>query len=262
MIKTFLTEVGDLVPRTIWKYEDVGSSRTAKLESKALFGSDTSFSTPKPERLIERILRIASNEGDVVLDCFAGSGTTPAVAHKLRRRWIAIERQARTITDYALPRLNAAVSGSDTGGITRDVDWHGGGGLRHMRVAPSMFEQDQGLVFLADWMTNGALAEATAAQLGFTYEIDPPFAGRKGRTRLAVLNGLVNESVVRLLVGGLPDSERLVVCGTAIDTEARSVLRDLRPGSTMRKIPSALLSQYRDDLKAARRPVENEEPGQ
>jgi adenine-specific DNA-methyltransferase len=110
-----------------------------------------------------------------------------------------------------------------------------------------MFETDGGLVFLADWMTNGTLAEATAAQLGFAYDADPPFAGRKGRTRLAVLDGVVNESVVRLVVSALQERERVVICGTGIDTEARPILRELRPGSTLRKIPAALLDQYRSN---------------
>jgi adenine-specific DNA-methyltransferase len=123
--------------------------------------------------------------------------------------------------------------------------WQGGGGFRILDVSSSMFETDGGLVFLADWMTNGTLAEATAAQLGFTYEADAPFSGRKGRTRLAVVDGVVNESVVQLIVGALPERERVVICGTGIDTEARPILRGLRPGSTLRKIPAALLDEYR-----------------
>ena len=112
-------------------------------------------------------------------------------------------------------------------------------------VAASMFEADEGLVFLADWTTNGALSEATAAQLGFAYEESPPFSGRKGRTRLAVVDGVVNQSVAEVLVSALPDEEKVVICGTGIDTDARPVLRKLRPGSTLRKIPAALLDEYR-----------------
>lgn len=108
-----------------------------------------------------------------------------------------------------------------------------------------MFEADGGLVFLADAMTNGRLAEATGAQLGFTFEPQPPFAGRKGRTRLAVIDGVVNEDVVRILVSALGYGERVVICGTGIDPDARSVLRELRPGSSLRKIPAALLAEYR-----------------
>jgi adenine-specific DNA-methyltransferase len=131
-----------------------------------------------------------------------------------------------------------------------------------LNVAASMFEADAGLVFLGESMTNGRLAEGTAAQLGFEYEADPPFAGRKGRTRLAVVDGVVNEAVVRLIVSALGERERVVVCGTGIDTDARPVLRELRPGSTLRKIPAALLDEYRSsrqlrlDLTGAGGPVE------
>jgi adenine-specific DNA-methyltransferase len=131
--------------------------------------------------------------------------------------------------------------------VTESTGWTGGGGFRFVEVSASMFEADEGLVFLAHGLTNGALAEATAAQLGFEYDEDPPFAGRKGRSRLAVIDGLVNESVVHLLVSALPERERVVICGTAIDPAARVVLRDLRAGSTLRKIPAALLEEYRSD---------------
>jgi adenine-specific DNA-methyltransferase len=161
------------------------------------------------------------------------------------RRWVAIEREPSTIDEFARPRLARVVGGQDPGGITELASWTGGGGFHFVEVAPSMFEANGGLVFLADWMSNGVLAEATAAQLGFTYEADAPFSGRKGRTRLAVVDGVVNEAVVRLIVSALPEKERVVVCGTGIDTDARPVLRDLRPGSTLRKIPAALLDEYR-----------------
>jgi adenine-specific DNA-methyltransferase len=158
---------------------------------------------------------------------------------------VGIEREAATIETYALPRLRNVAAGRDAGPVTEAMGWEGGGGFRLLDVAPSMFEADAGLVFLAEGLTNGGLAEATAAQLGFEYEADPPFAGRKGRTRLAVVDGVVNEAVVRLVVGALPERERVVVCGTGIDTDARPVLRELRPGSTLRKIPAALLDEYR-----------------
>jgi hypothetical protein len=305
-LKRYLDKISQTTaPRTLWFNSEVGHNRTAKAEMNNLFPGVSVFATPKPERLLQRILQIGTNPGDVVLDCFLGSGTTAAVAHKMNRRWVGIERETATVETYALPRLTKVVAGDDPGGITSvespvgddlpegvkavdaraaakaldalykagalddvsDLDdstvaslvralraadktttettWHGGGGFRVLDVAPSMFVADGGLVFLADWMTNGALAEATAAQLGFTYENDPPFSGRKGKTRLAVVDGVVNESVVRLVVGALPERERVVVCGTGIDTDARPILRELRPGSTLRKIPAALLDEYR-----------------
>lgn len=95
-----------------------------------------------------------------------------------------------------------------------------------------MFEADGGMVFLSDAMTDGRLAEATAAQLGFDYEVESPFVGRKGRARLAVIDGVVNEGVIKLLVIALSEGERVVVCGTGIDPDARGLLKELAPGST------------------------------
>ena len=248
-LKRFRTEVAGIVPMTWWPFTECGSTRNAKDEQKRIFPGVPPFATPKPEKLMERIIHIASNRGDIVLDAFVGSGTTAAVAHKMGRRWVAIEREAATIETYAYPRLIGVVAGADAGAATDLTGWTGGSGFRTLNVAPSMFEAEQGLVFLADWMTNGQLSEATAAQLGYEYDSDPPFSGRKGRTRLAVVDGVVNESVVRLVVNALPERERVVVCGTAIDTDARPILRGLRPGSTLRKIPAALLTEYRSSAQ-------------
>lgn len=245
MVIRYLDEDEGLVPGTWWPSVEAGHSGEAKREILALFPGQEAFQTPKPERLMHRIIHIASSPGDIVLDCFLGSGTTAAVAHKMARRWIGVELAPETIADFALPRLTKVVEGKEPGGVTEEMSWKGGAGFRVLEVAPSMFEADEGLVFLAEWMTNGNLAEATAAQFGFDYEADPPFSGRKGRTRLAVVDGVVNESVVRLLVNALPEGQRAVVCGTGIDTEARPVLRELRPGSTLRKIPAALLDEFR-----------------
>jgi adenine-specific DNA-methyltransferase len=233
---------------TLWRNDEVGHNREAKSHLKTMFPIEP-FDTPKPERLLHRIIDISTKPGDIVLDCFLGSGTTAAVAHKMERRWIGVEWSSQTVEKYALPRLEIVVNGNDPGGVTETVNWKGGGGFRVFDVSGSMFEADGGLVFLAEGMTNGELAEATAAQLGFEYEPDPPFAGRKGRSRLAVVDGVVNDAVVRLLTSALVESDRVVICGTGIDPEARAVLRELRPGSTLRKIPGALLSEYRSSRR-------------
>ena len=249
MVKRFIKDDPGIVPNTWWSHEETGHTSEAKREILTMFPDVEAFATPKPERLMERIIEIGSDQGEIVLDCFLGSGTTAAVAHKMGRRWVGIEYSPETLDVFTVPRLTKIVDGEDPGGITASTEWRGGGGFQVLEVSPSMFAVDQGLVFLAEWMTNGKLAEATAAQLGFEYESEPPFSGRKGRSRLAVVDGVVNESVVRLLVSALPDGERVVVCGTGIDTDARPVLRDLRPGSTLRKIPAALL----DEFKSSRR---------
>ena len=245
--KVYLAEAREgVLARTWWPYSEVGGSQDAKQQIKRLFPDVEPFATPKPERLIERILRVGTNPDDVVLDCFVGSGTTAAVAHKMGRRWIGVEWSSATLDAYTIPRLTEVVEGADPTGITESVSWCGGGGFRILDVAPSMFEEDGGVVMLAEWATNGRLAEATAAQLRYAFEPDAPFSGRRGRARLAVVDGLVNEGVVRVLASALPDGERVVVAGTAVDPDAGAALRALRPGSSVRKIPASILQDYRE----------------
>ena len=117
--KTYLSGKPGKVPEDIWFYTEVGSNDEAKNEIKELFHGETPFSTPKPERLLERIIHIATNPGDLVLDCFAGSGTTAAVAQKMGRRWITCELLEKTFHQYTLPRLKKIVMDEDAGGITR-----------------------------------------------------------------------------------------------------------------------------------------------
>ncbi|MDD7586977.1 MAG: site-specific DNA-methyltransferase [Corynebacterium glucuronolyticum] len=119
-IKRFLSEVqGGLVPKTLWGQEEVASNDLAKKEIQALLPADSPFSTPKPERLLERIIHIGSNPGDIVLDVFAGSGTTAAVAQKMGRRWVTCELVEDTFNRFTRPRLEKVVNDQDPGGITR-----------------------------------------------------------------------------------------------------------------------------------------------
>jgi adenine-specific DNA-methyltransferase len=244
--KIYLSEAREgVLARTWWPYKDVGGNQTAKKEIKALFPTIEPFATPKPERLMQRIIHIASNPGDVVLDCFAGSGTTAAVAQKMGRRWITVEWSDEIVETFTLPRLEKVVAGDDPGGVTEQTEWKEGGGLRVLEVAPSMFAEVDGRVWLSEWAVDGELGEATAAQLGFEFEPDPPFAGRKGRTRLAVVDGLVSPNVVELLAGAMGSDEKLVLCGTAVDPAATDLLRELSRGSRTRKIPASILAEYR-----------------
>ena len=139
-IKRFLSEVKQgITPQTLWSYEDVGHTQIAKKEILSLFGKDV-FLTPKPEGLIERILHIASNPDDLVLDSFLGSGTTAAVAHKIGRRWIGIEMGDHAVSHCA-PRLNKVIAG-EQGGISESAGWTGGGGFRFYRLGPPTFAAD------------------------------------------------------------------------------------------------------------------------
>ncbi len=241
--KIFLSEAPPRVVTTVWDVKEVGGNRQSKAEIKKLFPGTEPFATPKPERLLERIIHISTDPGDLVLDCFAGSGTTAAVAHKMGRRWITSERESETVATFTRPRLKMVVKGEDPGGITEAVKWKGGGGFRHLRVGPSMFDLDAetGDVYLTEWATNGAFSEAVAAQLGFERVDEPPFCGRKGRTRLAVLDGVVGEAEAEFLVAALDERERVVVVGQAFTEEAEPTLRRLSPGSKVRHAPHDLL---------------------
>jgi adenine-specific DNA-methyltransferase len=236
-------------PETIWPHTDVGSNRTSANEVKKLL-SGRAFATPKPEALLARIIHIATEPGEIVIDCFAGSGTTAAVAHKMSRRWVTVEWSRDTLENFTGPRLEKVVAGEDPGGVTEDTDWQGGGGFRVLDVAPSMFEVYDGQILLADWAVDSALSEATAAQFGFAYDRDlVPFAGRKGRVRLAVVDGLANEAVAQLLLDQLPEEEKLCLCATMLDPGVREVVRARRRGSTVRKIPESILADYRRDRR-------------
>jgi adenine-specific DNA-methyltransferase len=138
-VKKFLSEVqAGLVPSTLWQHQEVGTNGKAKAELVALFPGETPFSTPKPEALLQRILHIATNPGDLVLDSFLGSGTTAAVAHKMGRRWIGIEMGEHAAT-HCLPRLQKVIAG-EPGGISQAVGWQGGGGFRFARLGAPIFD--------------------------------------------------------------------------------------------------------------------------
>ncbi|MEY4537568.1 MAG: hypothetical protein RL171_1719, partial [Pseudomonadota bacterium] len=136
-IKKFLEGSGDIVPRSVWSYDETGHNQEAMLEGLALFG-ETRFGTPKPERLLERVMRVATKEGDLVLDSFLGSGTTAAVAHKMGRRWIGIEMGEHAAT-HCLPRLQKVLDG-EQGGISKAVNWTGGGAFRFLRLGDTVFD--------------------------------------------------------------------------------------------------------------------------
>lgn len=126
-LKLFPQDVRGLVPFSLWTPDQVGTNDDAKRHLMSLLPDGLTFQTPKPETLLERIIHIGSDPGDIVLDCFAGSGTTAATAHKMGRRWVAVERLPEVVADVTLPRLRKVIEGSDPGGITSRVGWEGGG---------------------------------------------------------------------------------------------------------------------------------------
>ncbi|TKJ35895.1 DNA methyltransferase [Blastococcus sp. CCUG 61487] len=256
IVKRYLSEVqGGVVPRSLWLASEVGSNMTAKRDHlRKMFPDLPAFATPKPEGLLERVIHIATDPGDIVLDCFAGSGTTAAVAHKMGRRWVTSELSATNLANYTRPRLEKVVNNEDPRGITASIGWQGGGGFRVMEIGSSMFETDEdGGILLAEWATNGAFAEAVCAQLGYERlgAESRPFSGRKGRMRLAVVDGVAGDAEVDFLVSHLADGERLTLVAKAATEDAQDRLRTLSPGSRLRTAPRDLL-RVRSHGKAAR----------
>lgn len=177
--KIYLSEQNNRVPETIWFGEEVGTSREANSENKELF-PENPFSTPKPERLIERVLTLGSKEGDLVLDSFLGSGTTAAVAHKMGRQWIGIELGEHAYT-HCLPRLQKVVDGSDQGGISKAVNWKGGGGFKFYELASSLIVKDShGKDIISKEYNGDMLAEAMCKLMGYKYSPDKEIFWKQG----------------------------------------------------------------------------------
>jgi adenine-specific DNA-methyltransferase len=178
--KIFLSEVKQgVVPQTFWSYEDVGHTQDAKKETVVLFGTDV-FGTPKPERLLQRILQIATKPGDLVLDSFLGSGTTAAVAHKMGRRYIGIEMGDHAVTHCA-PRLQKVIDG-EQGGISAAVNWQGGGGYRFYRLGEAIFDDDGRI--------NKNIRFATLAAHVWFSETKSPMTGKADTPLLGIHNGI------------------------------------------------------------------------
>ncbi len=245
----FLDEVEGMVPWTWWPHEEVGHTDEARKEIHELFGKEEAFLTPKPERLISRILQIASNRGDLVLDSFAGSGTTGAVAHKMGRRWIMIELGEHCHT-HIIPRLRKVIDGEDPGGITEAVKWKGGGGFRYYRLAPSLMEQDRWGNWVVSKEYNAAmLAEAVAKLEGFRYAPSEERWWQQGQSTERDFLYVTTQTLTKAQLDQLseevgPERSLLVCCG-AFKGKASQW-----PNLTLKKIPQAVLSKCewgRDD---------------
>ncbi len=168
--KTFLCELTNtgVTSLTLWLHEEVGHNHEAKEEVRAFNPTDV-FATPKPERLLERIIHIASDPGDWVLDSFAGSGTTGAVAHKMGRQWLMVELGEHCHT-HIIPRLKMVIDGSDPNGVTKKRRWKGGGGFRYYRLAPSLLKKDKHDNWvISEEFNPEMLAEACCKLEGFEY---------------------------------------------------------------------------------------------
>lgn len=190
----YLSEVDGVAPWTWWPSDEVGHTDESKKEIHALFGKRDAFDTPKPERLVERILHIASNEGDLILDSFLGSGTTAAVAHKMNRRYIGVEIGEHAQT-HCQPRLKNVVDGEE-GGISKVVNWQGGGGFRFCKLGAAVFDEYGCL--------NPNIRFSTLAAHLWYLETKTPL----GRAKRSALLGLHKDTVYYLLYNGILGDKR------------------------------------------------------
>jgi adenine-specific DNA-methyltransferase len=261
--KTYLANQSGLSPSTMWdNIDETGHNRQAKYELKKLFPElDTAdlFATPKPERLIARILNIATKEGDLVLDSFAGSGTTGAVAQKMNRRWIMVELGDHCDTQI-IPRLKKVIGGSDLGGITQSVGWSGGGGFRYFRLASSLLTRDKwDNWIIAPQFNPEMLAEAVCKLMGFTYA--PSQHGHSTEQDfIFVTTASLTHDALKKLSEEVGPKRTLLVCCKAFNAK-----EDGFENLTIRKIPQTVLSKCewgRDDysLKVANLPQAEADP--
>jgi adenine-specific DNA-methyltransferase len=241
-VKRFLSEVQQgAVAMTWWPRDEVGDNQDSKREVIA-FNAESVFATPKPERLIERVLTLGSNPGDLVLDSFLGSGTTAAVAHKMGRRYIGIELGEHCYT-HCLPRLKAVVDG-EQGGISKAVDWKGGGGFKFYELAPTLIVKDpHGQPVISDKYNGGMLVAAIAKLNGYAYSPDPQVFWKQGKTQDASYIFVTTEYLTAAQLDDisrdLPEYERLLVCAPAFDVGLSKRYDNIQ----VRKIPQSVLDK-------------------
>lgn len=246
-IKTFLSEVQQgIVPLTVWLNNEVGNNQEAKKEVKKFNAQDV-FDTPKPERLLERILTIATNKGDLVLDSFAGSGTTGAVAHKMGRRWIMVELGDHIHT-HIIPRLHKVIDGTDQGGISQTVGWQGGGGFRYYRLAPTLIVNDKwGNPIINPDYNPAMLAEAIAGLEGFTYQPSDTLWWQHGysteRDFIYVTTQTLSADQLQALSEEVGADRTLLICCAAYRGVTADKATERFPNLTIKKIPKMVLER-------------------
>ncbi|AWB47886.1 site-specific DNA-methyltransferase [Gemmobacter aquarius] len=239
-MKMFLSDAGLVVPRSIWPSDEVGSTQVSMNEQKAL--SKNPFATPKPELLLARILEIATNPGELVLDSFAGSGTTGAVAHKMGRRWIMVELGEHAKT-HIVPRMQKVIDGTDKGGVTEAAGWKGGGGYRFCRLAPSLLEKDAwGNWVIRKEYNPAMLAEAMCKHFNYAYAPSTEHYWMHGSSSetsfIYVTTSSLTFEQLRAISDEVGENRSLLICCTAYEAKGESL-----PNLTLRKIPGAVLDR-------------------
>ena len=244
-VKRFLSEVSaGVIAQSVWLHDEAGHNQDASREIRDLFPGDP-FGTPKPEKLLNTLLHIATNPGDLVLDSFAGSGTTGAVAHKMGRRWIMVELGEHCRT-HIVPRLQKVIDGQDPGGVTQATGWQGGGGFRYYELAPTLLSTDRwGNLVINPEYDAGMLSAAMCKLEGFSYAPSETVWWQQGRSSecdfIYVTTQTLGPEQLEALsheVGTDPNDPRslLVCCGAYRGVTAAQAAQRW-PNLTLKKIP-------------------------
>lgn len=242
-LKRYLSEVKQgATAMTIWKRDEVGDNQEAKREVR-IFNPESVFATPKPERLVERVLTLGSAPGDLVLDSFLGSGTTAAVAQKMGRRWIGVEMGNHAYT-HCKVRMDKVIAGKDPGGITKAQNWQGGGGYRFYEVAPTLINKDpfDEYVINEDYDAN-MLAAAVALHEGFHYQPDGDLFWKQSvgneNSYLFVTTRHLNSPYLDSIKDTMEEDEYLIIACRSFDSGLDKAYDNI----TVKKIPQMLLER-------------------
>jgi adenine-specific DNA-methyltransferase len=253
-IKKYLSEATNgLTPETLWLAKDVGTNDHAKKNLISMFKSKEVFDTPKPESLIHQIICIATNPSDFVLDSFAGSGTTGAVAHKMNRKWIMCELGEHCHT-HIIPRMQKVIDGIDQGGISKMINWKGGGGFKYYRLAESLLVKDKDLstdnqpVYIINPRYDETLLIKSICKIeNFRYRNDGRLHGISSENRfLHVTTRILTQAYLQSLAEDIgKDQSLLIYC-----TRKSRYLR-LPDNVEIKKIPKNLLEKcdFEEDKK-------------
>lgn len=242
----YLSEVDGVAPWTWWPSDEVGHTDESKKEIHALFGKKNAFDTPKPERLIERILHIATNKDDLVLDSFLGSGTTAAVAHKMQRKYIGIEIGEHAV-DHCQPRLKKVIDG-DQGGVSEHVKWVGGGGFKFCKLGPAVFDE-YGLL-------SQEIKFSTLASHIWYMETHKPLDNKKASPLIGIHNGIAYYLLYNGILGDRRPQGGNVLTGKVLDIlpdfDGPKVIygETTRLGESRLKLESIIFKQIPYDVKA------------
>lgn len=243
VIKKYVSDIRDgIVPKTWWPAEEVGSNQEARRDHlRKLLPDIEPFATPKPERLLKRIVEIATNPGDLVLDSFAGSGTTGAVAHKMGRRWIMVEIGDHCHT-HIIPRLKKVIDGEDPGGVTQVTDWKGGGGFRYYELASTLLTTDRwGNLVINPAYDAATLAAAMCKLEGFTYAPSEVLWWQQGRSSERDFIYVTTQTLSAEQLASLSDEvgadRSLLVCCGAYRGVTAAQASERWPNLTIKKIP-------------------------